>query len=67
MTGSSKVDLSAANIANVTQTSGIGTGADGTTPSGAEHTLVTDDIAALIVAQDAILTALENAGIVRKS
>ena len=56
-------DRQSAAITAVTQTSGLGTGADASTPSGAEHTLVTDDIAALIVAQNKLITALELAGI----
>lgn len=57
-------DRKSASVTAVTQSSGLGTGADATTPSGAEHTKVTDDIAALIVAQNKIITALELAGIV---
>lgn len=45
-------------------TSGAGTGADGTSPSGAEHLLLVDDVTEVRTQLIALLTSLETAGLI---
>ena len=52
-----------AHIADPTATAGAGTGADAGTPNAAEYLLLRNDVAANKTAIDAILVALETAGI----
>ena len=53
-------DTTATTVPNMT--GGVGTGADGTTPSGAEHTLLVNDVTENRKLLGAIIDILQDAG-----
>jgi len=63
----SERDIIDAHIADPTMTHEVGSGADATTPSGAEYNKARDDLDTLAASVASILVALEEVGIVAKA
>jgi hypothetical protein len=65
--GKSVIDITAANIADMTVTATTpGTGADASTWTGAQCTAAYNDIVALTAKVNSLITALENIGVLAK-